>query len=209
MIKNNFKTKQEVENYLKAEKILIENKQSILSFSERQQIINNQIKAQELVIKEEKSKPYLVASLLELKKSCELVAKEDNIQEIVQKLKNTLIYYNGLGISANQIGINKRISYIKIPKVTKDKKIEYNEYILINAKIIEKDRPTKITNEGCLSFPGISVITRRYVFITVEYFDEKMQLQTMAYQDLEALIFQHEIDHQFGKTIFDRKWRKK
>jgi peptide deformylase len=57
-----------------------------------------------------------------------------------------------------------------------------------------------------LSFPGVGVITRRYVFATVEYYNEKMELQTGILQDLEAICIQHEIDHQNGITIFDRKW---
>lgn len=151
----------------------------------------------------------IITNINELRKPCELITKEDNLKIIMQDLVDTLKSKNGLGISANQIGYNKKISYIRIPKsIDKAKKeIQYKEYFIINAKIIEKARPIQVKNESCLSFQGIGIITQRYVFITVEYLDEKMELQTNLYQDLEAIAVQHEIDHQNCLTIFDRKWR--
>jgi len=152
----------------------------------------------------------IVTNIRELRQPCQEITKEDNIKEIIQDLKDTLAIKNGVGLSANQIGINKKISYIKMPKgISKDKKIDYNEYILINAKIIEKDRPIQVRGESCLSFPGVSVITKRYVFITATYLDENLRERTGLFQDLEAICVAHEIDHQNGVTIFDRKWRSK
>jgi peptide deformylase len=172
-------------------------------------------KKQEL--KKEESKPEIkkdirpiVTNLAELRKPCLPVEKGEDIKEIIRALKDTLEAKKGLGITANQIGINKKISYIKIPKfIDKNKKLQYNEYIFINAKIIEKDRPVKIQNESCISFPGVNVTTRRYVFITVEYLDENLKLQTGTLQDVESLVVQHELDHQLGIVLFDRKWRNK
>jgi len=152
----------------------------------------------------------IVTNINELRKPCELIKKEDNIKEIIQDLKDTLEVKKCIGLTANQIGINKKISYIKIPKfIDKDKKIQYNEYIIINAKIIEKDRPVRINNESCVSFPGINVITRRYVYITLEYLDENLLPQASAFQDLESLVIQHEVAHQESKTIFCFKWKAK
>jgi peptide deformylase len=166
-----------------------------------------EIKKEELKPEIKKDIRPIVTNLAELRKPCLSVEKEENIKEIIQALKDTLEAKKGLGISANQIGINKKISYVKIPKfIDKNKNIQYNDYVLINAKIIEHDRPIKVMNEGCLSFSGIYVHTRRYVFITVEYLNEKLEHQVMSYQDMESIAMQHEIDHQEGRTIFDRKW---
>jgi peptide deformylase len=152
----------------------------------------------------------IITNINELRQLCQEVTNNDNIKELIQDLKDTLATKKGVGLTANQIGINKKISYIKLPKgISKDKKIDYNEYILINAKIVEKDRPIQVRGESCLSFPGVSVITRRYVFITVTYLDENLRERTGLFQDLEALVVQHEIDHQSGIVLFDRKWRAK
>jgi peptide deformylase len=208
MLKTEFKSQLEFDIYLTEQKIRQENQ--YLSRSEREtlkKMLEKDYKP--TFIKEEKTKFPIVTNINELKNPCTEVVKEDNIKEIIQKLKDTLESNGGLGLTANQIDIQKRISYIKVPKYNKEKKIEFNEYILINAKIIEKQTPLKVKNEGCLSFPGVYVDTKRYVFIIVQYLNEKMELQNGIYQDLEGICIQHEIDHQNGLTIFDRKWRAK
>lgn len=152
----------------------------------------------------------IITNIKELKQPCQEVTKNDNIKELVQDLKDTLGTKRGLGLTANQIGINKKISYIKIPKsVDKNKQVQYKEYVLINAKIIEKDKPIQVKNESCLSFPGVGVNTRRFIFITVEFYNEKMELQTGVFQDIESIVIQHETDHTNGITLFDKKWRTK
>jgi peptide deformylase len=151
----------------------------------------------------------IVTNLKQLQTACAPVEKNENITEIVQALKDTLQAKGCWGLSANQIGYNKRISYMKVPvKMNpQTKELEYNEILLINAKIIDKQRPVKIMNESCVSFPGLAVITERHVFITVENYNQKLEVNTMLLQDNEAICAAHEIDHQNGKTIFDRKWR--
>jgi len=151
----------------------------------------------------------IVTNINELRKPCEEVIKGEDIKQIIIDLKDTFnsVAHKAIGLSANQIGYNKKISYIKMPKyVDKDKQTQYAEYIFINAKIIEKEKPVQIKGESCISFRGVGVVTKRYVFITVEYLNEKMEIQTRILQDLEAICIQHETDHQEGRTIFDRKW---
>lgn len=211
MLKTKFDSKEELGIYISEQKLRQE--KGYLTHSEREtlkQLITNPNN----FIQKEKTKPYksIITDLLELKKPCLEVSKEDNIGSIIQDLKDTLSYYyqKALGLSANQIGYNKKITYCKIPKYNdKTKKTELAEIILINPKIIEKDRLVKIQNEGCLSFPGINLITARYVFITVEFYNEKFELQIASFQDLESFVIQHEIAHLEGKTIFDFKWRRK
>jgi len=65
-------------------------------------------------------------------------------------------------------------------------------------------------NEGSLTFPGISVIVKRPVSITVEYYNKKGEIQHNEFQGLTARIFQHAFDHLQGTTMKDRvsklKW---
>jgi peptide deformylase len=205
MLKERFESKEEFIAYTLEQQIRMNNK--CLTCSEREQLkkmLDKNYKP--TFIKEEKPKLPIVTDINELRKSCKEVTQEDNIKEIIQKLKDTLIGYNGYGLSANQIGIQKKISFCKLPKYDpKDKKLEFTEIVIINPKIIEKDRRIVVKQEGCLSIPYITVDTDRYVFITVEYQDEKLEKRTALFQDLESFILQHEIDHLNGKTIFDRK----
>jgi peptide deformylase len=209
MLKNQFKDKGEFVIYTAEQQLRME--KGYLTVSERNQLkqmLDKDYKPS--FIKEEKPKLPIVTNIRELKKLCQEVTKEDNIKEIIKTLKDTLACYEGLGLSANQIGIQKRISYLKIPEYnTKERKIDFKEYILINAKIIEKSNPIKTQNEGCLSFPEVAVTTQRYIYCTTEFYNEDMKLQTGCFQDLESFAVQHEVDHQNGLTIFDKKWRSK
>lgn len=120
----------------------------------------------------------------------------EEAEEIWANLKASLDPAVGFGLTANQIGINKRVGFIRYAG---------KEYRLLNTKIVETGPMTVIYNEGCLSLPGKTINTERYHTITIE--DEilgRMQL-TMAKDGLLPIIFQHEVDHMDGKTIFDRK----
>lgn len=204
MLKQSFKDQKEFESYLTEQK----NRQEggYLTRSERETLKKMQEKNYKPIFIKEKPELSIVTDINYLRQSCQEITKDDPIKEIIQKLKDTLNYYGGYGITANQIGIQKKISYLKIPKITKDKKLEYNEYIMINAKIIERDNPIRVNGEGCLSLKNIFIDTQRFIFITVEYLNENLKPQIGAMQDLESLVCQHEHSHQCGRTILDDKW---
>ena len=120
-------------------------------------------------------------------------ATPDEVQAILQDLNDTLDLKHGIGLSAVQIGILKNVSIIRLGEVKID---------LINAYIVEKDDKIRIQGEGCLSLAGIRVDTRRYINIIINN-----NGKTEEYTGLTAVAIQHEIDHQNGFTILDRKWR--
>lgn len=152
----------------------------------------------------------IVTNIKDLRRPCLTVDKEC-VDEIIQDLKDTLKTKEGYGLTANQIGYNKAVSVIRIPqRYNKEtKQVEFMEKVLINMKILEKTRPIKIQDESCLSFKGISVITKRYVFCTIEYLDENLKPKTEMFQDIPAFVVQHECDHQHGVTLFERKYQDK
>ena len=111
------------------------------------------------------------------------------IKELQTTLQNTK---NGIGLSAIQIGIPKRVSIIRLPNF----KIN-----LINEEIIEKSDPIRVKDEGCLSFPGLFLDTKRYNIIKLK--------NGKTYTGLRAVAIQHELDHTNGIVFLDRKWRKR
>lgn len=151
----------------------------------------------------------VVTNIKDLRRPCLSVEKGEDVSQILTDLRDTLLTLKGLALSANQIGYNKKISFVRLPiKIDQTTKaIEYKEYYLINAKIIEKVNPVKVQDEQCLSFPGVSVTTKRFVFMVITFMNEKFEEQTAMMQDLEALCVQHECDHQQGIVLFDRKWK--
>ena len=100
----------------------------------------------------------IVTNITKLKiKSEEISLKETN--SIIKDLEDTLKEYpNGIGLSAMQIGISKKVGIIRIHQL----KIN-----LINPKIIDKEFIFKMEKEGCLSFPNLNLDTIRYNNITI------------------------------------------
>jgi peptide deformylase len=208
MLKTNFVKQLDFDLYIIEQKLRKE--KGYLTVSERKQLDELIKNSKNYIVPEEPKKEYkkIITDINALKVYCLEVKKDEDIKHIIKDLQETLTQVNGLGLSANQIGYNRQICYIRIPIYNpKEKKTDLKDLILINPKIIEKSNPIKIKNESCLSFPGIDVITKRYVYCTITYLDEHLKENTMMLQDLEAFTVQHEIDHLNGKTIFDRKWR--
>ena len=211
MIRKEFDTKVEADVYLVEQKVRQEN--GYLTKSEREEL-KQLLEHPDVLIKkgiDTSNIKSIITNLAELQKPCLPVEKDEDISQILTDLKDTLQRVGGLGLTANQIGVPKKISYIKIPKsINKQtKQIEYDEFYLINAEIIEKQKKIIVNDEGCLSFPGIRVTTDRYVFITAKFENEKRQIQTGLFQDLQGLVVQHEFDHQSGTVILDRKHKRK
>lgn len=99
----------------------------------------------------------------------------------------------GIGLAAPQVGISKKMILIDVGE---------GPIRLINPRIIKK-RGSHVSEEGCLSLPGISVAVRRAKEVTVTAIDEKAQKVLIHAKDLLARALQHEIDHLRGRLIID------
>lgn len=145
-------------------------------------------------LKDIKATP-IVVGVENINTPCENATIEE-AEELWANLEVSLDSETGFGLTANQIGSNKRVGFIRYAG---------KEYRLLNTRIVEVESSTVIYGEGCLSLPGKTVNTERYSTIIIE--DEilgQMRL-TMSKDGLLPIIFQHEIDHMNGKTIIDRK----
>ena len=113
-------------------------------------------------------------------------------------MAQTMKEKNGIGLSAPQIGVSKRIIVVQTD-------FENQDFLaVINPKIIKKSRETETGEEGCLSFPGIYLKIKRAKEIEIEGLDingKKLNLKTKG---LLARVFQHEIDHLDGVLFFNR-----
>ena len=109
---------------------------------------------------------------------------------------------NGIGLAANQIGINKRVCVINVKE----------PIVLINPKIVEKSKEQFVFPEGCLSFPDSKLKTQRHQDIVVEADNHDGKLSFSANSKdindaFECVCIQHEIDHLDGITMFDREFK--
>ena len=138
---------------------------------------------------------------------------QEEIDEISVTLLQELKRHGGIGLSANQIGINKRACVINVKE----------PLVLINPRVAEVSEESVVYVEQCLSMPKTMrkpVQTVRFKTITVECDnlgtvlfspDSKEEWKTSEefYNDegmLECVVAQHEIDHLEGRLITDRRY---
>ena len=113
-------------------------------------------------------------------------------------LIDNMIHYNGIGISANQIGIWER-AFAMI------RDLEHNEVMVcFNPRIIKSYTEEVEMEEGCLSYPELFLKIKRPDRIVVKYEDEDKKTHKMKLQGLASRVFQHEYDHMEGIDFTQR-----
>jgi peptide deformylase len=136
---------------------------------------------------------------------------QEEIDDISVKLLDGLKQYGGIGLSANQIGLDVRACVINV----------IEPLILINPRVVEVSQDTVAYVEQCLSIPKTirkPIKTVRHKSITIEcdnlgtvvfFPDNKIgnwKDGEEFFQDLgllECVCAQHEIDHLNGVLITD------
>jgi peptide deformylase len=142
-----------------------------------------------------------------LRRKSKPVARVDKkVLAIVKDLKDTLATQKdpeGVGLAAPQIGKNLQIfvaSYKSFkravinPKIIKIERIKTKE---------QKSRKKEIL-EGCLSLPYYYGPLKRASRVTLNYLNEKGGEVTETFENFEAQIILHEIDHLNGILFVDR-----
>lgn len=109
---------------------------------------------------------------------------------------DTMEKANGIGLSANQIGFFNRMFVMK----GEDGK----RYEIINPEIVIKSENIFRIKEGCLSLPGVSIDTGvRSQEIAVKFYDRDGKETFGVFTDIDAVCFQHELEHLDGKSFLD------
>jgi peptide deformylase len=122
------------------------------------------------------------------------------VRELIMRMKRIMHEANGIGLSANQIGLNYNMFVAEVPDMQGGKKF----YAVFNPKI-ERTSPEKVIfEEGCLSVPGKWGDVARAEQITVSGKDKNGKSVKVKAWGLLARVFQHEIDHLNGMLFIDR-----
>ena len=113
-------------------------------------------------------------------------------------LIDNMIHHEGIGISANQIGIWERAF-----AMVRD--LENNEVMVcFNPRIIKSYSEQVEMEEGCLSYPELFLKIKRPDKIVVKYEDEDKKTHKIKLQGLASRVFQHEYDHMEGIDFTQR-----
>ena len=113
-------------------------------------------------------------------------------------LTENMFHHNGVGLSANQIGIKER-AFVMIADMESQ-----DTLTCFNPKIVKESKEMVTMEEGCLSYPELFLDIARPETIVVKYEDEGKELHKIKLTGFIARIFQHEYDHMEGIDFTQR-----
>ena len=113
-------------------------------------------------------------------------------------LTENMFHHNGVGLSANQIGIRER-AFVMISDMESQ-----DTLTCFNPKIVKESKEMVTIEEGCLSYPELYLEIARPETIVVKYEDEGKDLHKIKLAGFIARIFQHEYDHMEGIDFTQR-----
>ncbi len=125
-----------------------------------------------------------------------VVVVDDKIRKIVADMFDTMCAAPGIGLAATQVNIHQQIIVIDT-SIDKDAPLCF-----INPKITA-EAGHEISEEGCLSVPGIYESVERATTVTIEALNEKGETFILEADELLAVCIQHEMDHLKGKLFVD------
>jgi len=118
---------------------------------------------------------------------------------IAKTLIENMFHHDGVGLSANQIGMDVR-AFAMI------RDLEHNEVMVcFNPRITKTYGDPVWCEEGCLSFPDEILNIKRPDRIVVKYEDEDNKVHKLKLNGFPARVFQHEYDHLEGINFSSRQ----
>jgi peptide deformylase len=120
---------------------------------------------------------------------------DGKIVRIVEEMFDTLYDSDsGIGLAAPQVGIQRQIFVWDM---------DDEPMVILNPTIVESDGEW-VYDEGCLSIPGLYVEMTRPKTVLMKGIDMDGNEISLEADELEARLFQHELDHLNGVLMFDR-----
>jgi peptide deformylase len=126
-------------------------------------------------------------------------SKDLDRQKMSRILRENMIHYGGVGLSANQIGIGERVFIMVLNMETEE------TITCFNPRIIKRYDELVNCEEGCLSFPDEFISVDRPDKIVVKYEDEDKKEHKIKLSGMAARVFLHEFDHLEGIVFTERQ----
>lgn len=118
-----------------------------------------------------------------------------NAQELADTLWEECRRLHGLGLSANQVGIDAKVFVMGTD--------DDNRKNIFNPQVISVSKETELAKEGCLSYPGLWLSVKRPKEVTLSYQTVDGTHVVETFIGLQARIAQHEFDHMEGLNFSD------
>ena len=139
---------------------------------------------------------------------------DPKLHDLAAALEATMNEAEGVGLAAPQVGISLQIAVIDLRKVEKrpssleigGQPVDWKKHmpLFFCNPVVTLTRKREDSEEGCLSFPGLTGAVRRSLRIQMDYLDLEGKKMSLAAGGLLARAIQHEVDHLMGILFIDR-----
>ena len=120
--------------------------------------------------------------------------------KLVLTMRTMMKRSNGVGLSANQVGLPYRMFVAQVP----NQQGEVKFYTVLNPELGKDGREKSTQEEGCLSVVGVYGTVERPERVTLRGYDRNGKVLKIKAWGLLARVFQHEVDHLDGKLFIDK-----
>ena len=130
---------------------------------------------------------------------------DEDLRRLVLDMFASMTEADGVGLAANQIGVDARVFVIDCPDADGEDVVGY----VINPELtvvdpVDDEPAEEVTEEGCLSVPGPYAELPRAFRARVDGVDVKGDPVTIETTGMAARCLQHEVDHLNGTLYVDR-----
>ena len=122
--------------------------------------------------------------------------KRTDAEEIEKQLSDAMSKFGGIGLSANQVGLDARVFVMKSQ--------DQGNVCFFNPEITKISQETDLMKEGCLSFPDMYLMIKRAKMIELKYQTAQGEEIVISLDGLASRCVQHEVDHLNGIIFLQR-----
>lgn len=121
---------------------------------------------------------------------------DDSVRELVRDMTETMYAAPGVGLAANQVGVSLRVCVVDISAGEEQNQLK----VFINPEVIEASG-SQVGEEGCLSFPDITIQVERAYAVKVRTLDLEGNETIVEAEDFLARAMLHEFEHLEGQVF--------
>ena len=130
--------------------------------------------------------------------SVQVTSFDDELKDHVELMWRTMYAAPGIGLASPQIGDTRRVFVMDCSPRYETAR----PFVCINPELLELKDYVDST-EGCLSFPGLSVVVQRASSLTLRAQDLNGSWFEVKLKGLESICAQHEYDHLEGRSFLN------
>lgn len=119
------------------------------------------------------------------------------LKVLLESMWETMKAAKGIGLAANQVGLEYRMFVMEGPDMEK--------LFIINPEIKVYSKVASPLKEGCLSAPGEALSLYRPSWVMLSFYDENGEHHERVFSDIYAVCIFHEMDHVNGESYLLNK----